>query len=985
MRNLKSFSFANGWNLDVSEHGGMLFFKAFKGEKQYAFFANDQFGYVDAYNGKKFESPADAVWTEGKVSKNGSMFRLIGTRLQMEKAENELTIHTVPTDVQSGGPLARFTAHYRLALAGDNAVRITTWFSCREPLLATHFSWMSFQFDRSKFDTVHAFDPEYTMAVGEMTHGTHYGSAALADGDNYILLCDSGEVNYMPDSGNFFVSADRFWKNFNIADGKDIFPDYEGPLCMLCPRPGRVRAMDISRLDEAHALSTVLAFGEGKPQLPQLKEMNAVKPAAPAGERYTLTSGRLTTAVYARPYGVSAANISLDTFGPAEEKAPFPVLAMTVKDIESGMLTTYTSEHGWDKVTVKAGKRELRIDLEKPQGLPIRVSITGRAKEPDTIAWNMRVINDSPNHSVTTAYWPGIGFSGGNPVFFKPSHAGIIEQDPYQRQERWSCRYPSGFDGVCPVLGVYDPAKKTGSGLYIAIHAPHAARVDINAAFFRNHTGYASFEYPAENLGLPYNSFQPGSELIVRVLDGDWYDMACIYEKFLTEQADWYAPLGREDSPAWMRDVPMYIMDWMPNDNPDADPVPISIRPPVEPPRDNWWKKPIELADKLGLPIGYHLYNWHFNPFNNDFPYYFPVKEGLVEGVDAMKEHGVHVMPYINGRIADTRARDLTTDLFDRTFGPSATRNQNGDLDIETYASHETDGSLCRLAAMCPSTHVWRETLANIVRRLFREYHMSAVYIDQVAAAPINTCCATNHNHQPGNGTWWVKDYRLLMARLKQECLPECGFTTESNAEVYADQFDGFLTWAWVFPNMVPFFPKLYAGRTAMLGRNTNGYKKYDRQYFRFHVGQAVMFGQQIGWINADVADDEEKMTFLYRLCHMRWDYRDYFSQGRMLRPPVAATPVPTFLTDSSMGKDDMIPAPLVVASSWQKDDTIILSAVNTGLEEQVVTFECHVDGLASSDQVHAYGDAEVIDVCGSSMTVRLGGASGLVLEHIAG
>ena len=55
--------------------------------------------------------------------------------------------------------------------------------------------------------------------------------------------------------------------------------------------------------------------------------------------------------------------------------------------METGKLTTYTSEYGWDKVTVNAGKREMRIDLEKPQGLPIRVCITGRAKELKVSTW----------------------------------------------------------------------------------------------------------------------------------------------------------------------------------------------------------------------------------------------------------------------------------------------------------------------------------------------------------------------------------------------------------------------------------------------------------------------------------------------------------------------------------------------------------------------------------------------------------------------
>ena len=69
---------------------------------------------------------------------------------------------------------------------------------------------------------------------------------------------------------------------------------------------------------------------------------------------------------------------------------------------------------------------------------------------------------------------------------------------------------------------------------------------------------------------------------------------------------------------------------------------------------------------------------------------------------------------------------------------------------------------------------------------------------------------------------------------------------------------------------------------------------------------------------------------------------------------------------------------------AWQKDETAILMTVNTGLEEQTLTFECHVDGLNATDAVKVYGDAEVLNVEGSRMTVRLGGASGLVAEHKA-
>ena len=226
-----------------------------------------------------------------------------------------------------------------------------------------------------------------------------------------------------------------------------------------------------------------------------------------------------------------------------------------------------------------------------------------------------------------------------------------------------------------------------------------------------------------------------------------------------------------------------------------------------------------------------------------------------------------------------------------------------------------------------------------------------------------------------------MQGYKTLMTRLRQECLPGCGFTTESNAEVYADQFDGFLTWAWVYPNMVPFFPKVYAGHVAMLGRNTNGYKKPDRQYFRFHVGQAVMFGQQAGWINADVVDDEEKMLFLERMCHLRWEYKAYFTEGDMLRPPVCLSGMPTFLTDSSMGMDEMLPAPVVVTSAWQKAGRVMNAFVNTGTQEHTLCFDCH-QKMDANGVAHAYGSAAVMKISENQITVRLEGASALVLEQ---
>lgn len=109
-----------------------------------------------------------------------------------------------------------------------------------------------------------------------------------------------------------------------------------------------------------------------------------------------------------------------------------------------------------------------------------------------------------------------------------------------------------------------------------------------------------------------------------------------------------------------------------------------------------------------------------------------------------------------------------------------------------------------------------------------------------------------------------------------------------------------------------------YAGHIAMLGRNTNGYKKQDLPYFRFHLAQAVLFGQQMGWINADVVDDPQKMPFLKEMTGLRWKFRDFFSQGDMLRPPVLEGDNPRFLTDTGMGYPIMFDAETLLAGAWR-------------------------------------------------------------------
>ena len=153
-------------------------------------------------------------------------------------------------------------------------------------------------------------------------------------------------------------------------------------------------------------------------------------------------------------------------------------------------------------------------------------------------------------------------------------------------------------------------------------------------------------------------------------------------------------------------------------------------------------------------------------------------------------------------------------------------------------------------------------------------------------------------------------------------------YFTESNAEAYVKSFDGFLTWVWTMGDDVPAFPAIYAGYVQMIGRYTDGAKRDDDDYFRYHLAQALVFGQQLGWLNAHVVYNEERMKFLEKVVHTRYRYTDIFNKGSLLRPPHIQSNIPP-ITSSGITMRQ------VVGGVWQMDDRskTVLLVVNVSKE----------------------------------------------------
>jgi hypothetical protein len=357
-----------------------------------------------------------------------------------------------------------------------------------------------------------------------------------------------------------------------------------------------------------------------------------------------------------------------------------------------------------------------------------------------------------------------------------------------------------------------------------------------------------------------------------------------------------------------------------------------------------------EFVEAMGMPAGFHWYSWHRIPFDNDYPHYFPPKDGFAEAVAEIQgklAHPAYVMPYINGRLWDTRDRDANDFEFTRLALPAATKDINGKPYVESYGSKERDGSDVKLAAMCPATPLWQGRVKDIVGRLTGEYGTKAVYIDQVAAAAPVLCFDASHGHPLGGGGWWVDSYAKLMARVRQGLPANCMLTTECNAEPFLRWFDGYLTWHWQYDGQVPAFPAVYGGAIQMFGRAYRGGPTKDLA-LRMKAGQQLVFGEQIGWMDAGVAKEKDNAAFIRQVAQLRHRLVRFFYAGQMARPPRLGGDVPTVTADWQWSGVWPVTTDAVLTGAWELSAERRVALIFVNVSDQAVEAEVSFDAAAS-------------------------------------
>lgn len=595
------------------------------------------------------------------------------------------------------------------------------------------------------------------------------------------------------------------------------------------------------------------------------------------------------------------------------------------------------ADKGWREVRVTpAGAAGLRMRWAEPssrqlKGLTVTATVTADSAV-DALVWDFQVTPPTTGW----ALW-NVRFNlcvrepddGG--TVFVPRSAGQLERGAWGRQWRYAGRYPSGWITM-PYMAAYE-SESGGAGVYVGAHDPGGSVKEIFAASQPgSRTVGFSIEYPVPDMGKPGVSFELPGTIVWRRFDGDWFDAACIYRDWVRREARWYpklGPDGREDTPKWMRELSVWARGGGP---------PTPGRPLVQ-----------AFREKMGVPVGFHWYRWHQIPFDNDYPHYFPPDDSFDETVKILQAKQIHVMPYTNARLWDTRDRGTQDFQFSNVARPGATKDEQGELYIEKHEK-ESDGTPVRHAVMCPSSAVWRNKVQETVLRLMNEYGVHGVYLDQVGAAKPLLCFDETHGHPLGGGHWWAESYGKILGGIREKMPEGRILTTESNAETYVKGFDGYLTYNWQYDGQVPAFAAVYGGALQMFGRAYRRGPTKDLA-LRMKAGQQLVYGEQIGWIDPRVVNEPDNFAFLRQLVHLRSRFTRYFYAGQMGRPPSLEGDIPNVTADWNFQGVWNVTTPAAMAGGWELPDEnrAVLLFVNVGDKaiETAVAIDAAAYGVA--------------------------------------
>ena len=244
--------------------------------------------------------------------------------------------------------------------------------------------------------------------------------------------------------------------------------------------------------------------------------------------------------------------------------------------------------------------------------------------------------------------------------------------------------------------------------------------------------------------------------------EGFWYEAAQIYRSWALKQ-DWYInclPVKKQ-----LYDTAMWV--WNRG-------TPEEVIPPAE-----------RLRKDAGVPVALDWYWWHSNPYDTDYPDFWPPRNGeetFKENIRYLNEQNIFVQVYTNGMTWDT-----DTASFERDNGRDCLQinrdNSPTAMMFNPYTRH-------RLAIMCGEAPEYHKKMQFLADKLAGS-GLPALYLDMIGSYAFSPCRNKAHRHAPGGGTYQKEGYYAYVQEIRRRH-PDLILSTEYASEMI-DLFESFI------------------------------------------------------------------------------------------------------------------------------------------------------------------------------------------------
>ena len=467
-----------------------------------------------------------------------------------------------------------------------------------------------------------------------------------------------------------------------------------------------------------------------------------------------------------------------------------------------------------------------------------------------------------------------------------PCKEGVIVDNPTTKKSpriRQNMFYPRSY--LTMQFGAYYDSK---SGIYFAFEDPKGQIKQYYAQGFKGDlksywTGFAPWKAGSKG----GNSYDMSGVSAIELYDGEWYEAARLYRKFVAGKANWWVKdLPRKDSPEWFRNCPGWLLV-----------RPITDRTGV----DNARNQLLYLREYFEIPFGIHLEDWddmrthHYPHFDEVFPW-------TEKFVRDLRSRDIYTKPYTNARLWAVKDGGLCEyDYMFTSHGKKyAVKNFDGTMNYEYYGPNfyrnGPPKTQAPFAIMCPGAKGWQDFMVKRSKQLFNVGFM-ALYHDEIAAANPYICFDPNHGHLLNDPDVWMTGHRKFMHAIRRQN-PNTGHDCEDGAETFLDMLDAFMVWRWY--GIDPVFMAVYSGRAQFTGKRFGYASTIRRLEESFYIKLALQLvnAEQLGWFHMIDMQWDERRLYTKKMFHMRNMLLKYFNEGEMLKPVKFIRPVGKIASD---------------------------------------------------------------------------------------